>query len=109
MSKQYFDISKIKLDETGRTVLTEESLSEIGACSQAGAGLLDDIEEWWDTNHGSCVNNFTCGDEINQESCTNDLDCSVGLNENSCFNDGCAGTTNLVVCSNTGDCDYSWP
>ena len=102
MAKQYFDVSKLKLDETGRTVLGEKELSELGEAPQAGADFQDwwdSLSDWWDTNHGRCVNVISCGDETNQESCTNMWDCSYGSNESQCFNDGCDGATNSGACS----------
>ena len=43
MSKQYLDLSKVKLDESGRTILHEEKLVKLGTSAQAGAGIWDDF------------------------------------------------------------------
>jgi hypothetical protein len=90
MVKQYFDVSSIKLDETGRTVLSEERLAQTATLSNAGAGWLED---WWDRNGGSCRNTTYCDEENNTSSCSN---------VDACFN-----SSNAASCTNNGDCDYT--
>ncbi len=104
MTKQYFDVDKIKLDETGRTVLDEKQLTELGESSKAGAGFWQDLEEWWNTNNGRCVNNFICGEETNNGSCRNGLDCDLGSNLGGCYNENCDGTENPSSCMNIESC-----
>jgi hypothetical protein len=95
MSKQYFDVSKIKLDENGRTALGEKCLSdvEVSVKPSAGGGWLDDWADWWNRNGGSCRNSWGCDEENNTASCSNVSEC--------------ANASNAATCTNNGDCDYS--
>lgn len=104
MSKQYLDVSKIKLDETGRTVLDEERLLEIETSSKAGADIWQDLEDWWNTNNGSCSNVLFCDGETNPIDCTNHFTCSDSTNDISCLNKGCPDSENSLNCRNTRDC-----
>jgi len=103
MAKQYFDVSRIILDETGRTALGEEQLKALEKSHHSGAGWLDDLIDWWNTNNGRCVN-VACSEESNNASCRNGLDCDISSNAGDCYNDHCDGTENPSTCMNVTTC-----
>ena len=105
MSKQYLDLSKVKLDESGRTILHEERLVKLGTSAPAGAGIWDDFVDWWNTNSGSCRNTTFCDEENNTTSCSNVTDCFNSSNASTCTNNSdCTYGSNFVQCRNTTAC-----
>jgi hypothetical protein len=103
-----FDLSNLRLDETGRVELSEKQLSEIDPTQNDTAGgrdILDEIWEWWNTNFGNCTNRGRCEGESNPSFCTNEAICYDSTNKTDCSNGiDCSDSTNDGECANGAYC-----
>lgn len=85
--KEYIDIDSIKVDASGRVVLSDQALSEMEADAIfISAGGTDD----WCSSNSMCgggntqCGNTYCGGSTNYTSCTNGRYCGGALNKDVC-------------------------
>jgi hypothetical protein len=89
-----FDLSGLRLDETGRVVIEPtqlDTLEKDSATQTSGAGIFTD----------DGLNTFFCGGETNGV-CTNWYDCDGSTNRKNCLNDFCDDSTNELKCKQDG-------
>lgn len=90
-----FDLSSLRLDETGRVVIEPKQLENLPSSEgipASGAGIFfDDGPNFLfcggETN-GTCYNWLSCDDSTNRDSCGNYF-CDGSRNESSCMQEGC--------------------
>lgn len=89
-----FDLSSLRLDETGRVEIDSEQLTALTQNSPSSGGISQDIlfpigVNWvfcgGEKNAGEvCTNGVFCGRSTNQDDCRNNRDCDGSKNAQEC-------------------------
>jgi hypothetical protein len=118
MKKEFFKITGVQVDETGRVVLDGDNLVSLESSAETGvatAGGVNfdvncDINQWPGmndycfgpgTNPPGCVNQANCGGSQNPITCSNEIGCGGSTNQRNCSNEAMCGTTHNHSCTNT--------